>query len=112
MDIIFEMGQATAADIHEHLPEPPSYSAVRAMLVKLENKGHLRHKQDGPRYVYSSTVPHREAQQKALDRLVRVFFENSPVKAVNALLDHSESLSGEELDTLKKAIEEARRKGR
>lgn len=112
MDIVYELGRATAAEIHERLPDAPSYSAVRAMLAKLEAKGQLRHSQDGPRYVYRATVSHRDAQQRALDRLVRVFFDNSPAKAVNALLDTTDTLSREELDELSKAINEARKKGR
>ena len=112
MDIIYELGQATAAEVHERLPDAPSYSAVRATLAKLETKGHLRHSQDGPRYVYHSIVPHHDAQQRAMHRLLKVFFDDSPAKAVNAFLSTSDSLSREELDELKQAIEDARKRGR
>ena len=90
--------------MHERLPDAPSYSAVRATLAKLETKGHLRHSQDGPRYVYHSIVPHHDAQQRAMHRLLKVFFDDSPAKAVNAFLSTSDSLSREELDELKQAI--------
>ena len=112
MDIIYELGQATAAEVREHLPDAPSYSAVRAMLAKLESKGKLRHSQDGPRYVYHSIVPRRDAEQWAVHRLLKVFFDDSPTKAVNALLSTSHSLSNEELDELKQAIDDARKRGR
>lgn len=112
MDIVYELVQATAAEIHERLPDPPSYSAVRALLAKLETKGHLEHRQDGPRYVYHPTVPRRDAQKRALRRVLKTFFDDSPAKAVNALLGMSATLSEEELDQLKRAIEEARKRGR
>lgn len=112
MDIIHELGRASAAEVHARLPEAPGYSAVRAMLAKLESKGQLTHSQDGPRYVFQATESRSAAQQRALARLLRVFFDDSPVKAVNALLDTRASLSREELDALRKAIEAARDKGR
>ena len=112
MDVVYELGTATAAEIHERLPEPPSYSAVRAMLARLETKGHLRHTQEGPRYVFQALVPRAAARRRALDRLIKVFFDDSPAKAVNALLDASDSLSDEELLALRRAIDEARERGR
>ncbi len=112
MDIVYELGQATAAEVLERLPDPPSYSAVRAMLAKLEDKGHLKHRQDGPRYVFSATVARSEAQKTALQRLLKTFFDDSPAKAVNALLGMSGSLSEEELRQLRRAIEDARKRGR
>ncbi len=113
MDAIYARGRATAAEVLEDLPDPPSYSAVRAMLVKLENKGHVRHAQDGPRYVYQPTVPRQKAQRSALERLVRTFFDGSVSKTVAALLDRgSEELSEEELDRLAEMIERARKGGR
>jgi predicted transcriptional regulator len=108
MDIVYELNGATAADIQARLPDAPSNSAVRALLVRLEDKGHLQHSQDGPRYVYRARVPRAAARQRALQRLVRVFFEDSPTKAVNALLDSTTSLSDAELDELKRAIDAAR----
>lgn len=112
MDIVYELEGATAADIHQRMPDPPSYSAVRAMLARLESKGQLRHTQDGPRYVFHARVSRDAARQRALDRLLKVFFDDSPAKAVNALIDSRESLSEEELLELRRAIDEARRRGR
>lgn len=110
MDIVYELGEARAAEVLERLPDAPSYSAVRAMLAKLETKGHLRHRQDGPRYIYRAVVPRTDARKHAVSRLLKVFFDDSPAKAVNALLNTSASLSDEELDELKRAIEEARKR--
>jgi predicted transcriptional regulator len=94
------------------LPEAPSYSAVRAMLRKLEEKGHLTHDARGARYVYRPTVPREAAQETALRRLVRTFFDDSPSKVVAALLDSSSAqLSDAELDELSELIEQARRRG-
>jgi predicted transcriptional regulator len=112
MDVVYELEGATAAEIHARLPDPPSYSAVRAMLARLEWKGQLKHTQDGPRYVFHALVPRAAARQRALDRLVRVFFDDSPLKAVNALLDTSAALSDDELLALRRAIDEARKRGR
>lgn len=112
MDIVYELETATAADVHLRLPDPPSYSAVRAMLARLETKGQLRHTQDGPRYVFHARVSRNAARKRALDRLLKVFFDDSPAKAVNALIDSSDALSDRELLELRRAIDEARRKGR
>jgi predicted transcriptional regulator len=112
MDVVYELGGATAAEIHDRLPAPPSYSAVRAMLARLEEKGHLKHTQDGPRYVYHAIVTRAAASRTALERLVKVFFDDSPAKAVNALLDSSENLTEQELVELRQAIDEARERGR
>ena len=112
MDVVYELGSATAAEINERLPDPPSYSAVRAMLARLEQKGHLKHTQEGPRYVFHALVPRVTASRRALDRLVKVFFDDSPAKVVNALLDASDSLSDAELLELRRAIDAARKRGR
>jgi len=113
MDIIYQQGQATAAEVMENLPDPPSYSAVRAMLRLLEEKGILKHQQDGPRYVYLPTVHREKARQSALKQMLQTFFDGSAEEAVAALLDLSRPrLSGEELDRLSKLIEEARKEGR
>lgn len=112
MEIIFARGEATVADVLGDLPDPPSYSAVRALLRVLETKGLLVHRQDGPRYVYRPTVSHREARVSALRRLVRTFFDGSASEAVASLLDlEAEHLSTEELDRLGAKVAEARRKG-
>lgn len=113
MDIVYELGRATANDVLDRLPDPPSYSAVRAMLRVLEEKGFLRHEQEGPRYVFLPTVPREEAQATALRRLVRTFFEGSAEGAVAALLDlEGEELDGDALKRLAAMIEAAREEGR
>jgi predicted transcriptional regulator len=113
MDIIYELNEATAAQVLEHLPNPPSYSAVRALLRVLEEKGHLEHKMDGPRYVFLPTMPREEARQNALRHLLKTFFDDSTEKAVAALLDISEEkLSDRDYNRLVKLIEDARLEGR
>lgn len=113
MDVVYRLGHATAASIQAELPDPPSYSAVRAMLRKLEDKGHLIHVEEGARYVYEATVPRETAQGTALERLVRTFFDGSPTRTVQALLDlKRDELSDRELADLAKLINRARGKGR
>lgn len=105
MDVLLELGdEPSAEDIREKLPDPPSYSAVRAMLVKLEAKGVIRHKEKGLRYVYSPTTPRSAARRSALQRLIRVFFGGSPGDAVTALLD-TEEWSPDELEEMSRQIE-------
>jgi len=113
MDIIYELNEATVAQVLERLPNPPSYSAVRALLRVLEEKGHLIHRQDGPRYVYMPTLSREKARQNALKHLVKTFFDNSTEEVVAALLDISEeNLAKENYRRLLKLIEEARKEGR
>ncbi len=113
MDIIYQRRQATAADVMAHLPDPPSYSAVRALLRVLEEKGHVRHKQDGPRYVFYPTVSRDRARQSALKQVVGTFFEDSTGQAVATLLDMSaKEMSDVELDRLAELIEQARKEVR
>ena len=113
MNIIYRRGRATAAEVLDDLPDPPSYSAVRALLRLLEQKGHLMHQQDGARYVFKPTVSRERARQSALSQVVRTFFDGSTAKAVAALLDLSRSkLSEDELDRLADMIDEARKEGR
>ena len=110
MGIVYEHGRATAAEVRERMPDPPSYSAVRAMLRILEDKGHLRHEQDGPRYVFLPTVPREEASEGALRRLVRTFFDGSTEGAMAALLDlEGDQLDEEALQRIAQRINEARR---
>lgn len=112
IDILYTQGRATAADVQAALPDPPSYSAVRAMLRILEEKGHIRHEQDGPRYIYLPTVALGSAQRSALHHMVRTFFEGSAEQAISALLDDSSSrMSDVELDRLARLIDQARRTG-
>jgi predicted transcriptional regulator len=112
MDILYAQERATAAEVQTALPDPPSYSAVRAMLRILEDKGHVRHQQDGPRYVYVPTVARNSAQKSALRHMVQTFFEGSAEQAISALLDdQSTRLSEAELDRLARMIQQARRTG-
>jgi predicted transcriptional regulator len=113
MDVIYRAGRATAAEVRDALPDPPSYSAVRALLRVLEEKGHLRHDTDGPRYVYLPTVARERARRSALRQLVATFFDDSPEQAVAALLDLSGTkLTGADLDRLAARIAQAKREGR
>ena len=113
MEVIYREGEATAAGVLDELPDAPSYSAVRALLRILEDKGHLRHRQDGPRYVFSPTVPRERARVSALKQMLQTFFDDSTEQAVAALLDMSSSgLSDEELNRLSQMIEQARKEGR
>jgi predicted transcriptional regulator len=112
MDIVYRRGQATVSEVLEELPEAPTYSAVRAMLRKLEEKGHLKHDAHGARYVYEATLPREEARDGALERLVRTFFDDSPSKTVAALLDmKADELTETDLDELARLIADARGKG-
>jgi predicted transcriptional regulator len=109
MDVLYRHGRATAAEVQAELPEPPSYSAVRAMLRILETKGHTRHEQDGPRYIYVPTLARDKAKRSALKHLLNTFFEGSAEQVVAALLDVSgDELSDADLSTLRRLIDRAR----
>jgi predicted transcriptional regulator len=113
MDVVYRRGSATVADVRADIPEPPSYSAVRALMRVLTEKGHLVHAQEGPRYVYTATTPREEARASALERVLRTFFDGSATDAMAALMELSaEEMSEEELDQLESMIENARREGR
>ncbi len=113
MEVVYRSGRATAGDVLEGLPEPPSYSAVRALLKILEGKGHLRHVLEDGRYVWLPTVPRDRARRSALQSLLQTFFEGSAEKAVAALLTQSKSkLSEDELERLARLIADAREEGR
>lgn len=112
VDILYAQGRATAAEVQSALPDPPSYSAVRAMLRILEDKGHVRHEQDGPRYVYVPTIGRDNAKRSALRHMLQTFFDGSAEQAISALLDDSSTrLSDRELDRLARMIDQARRTG-
>lgn len=112
IDVLFTLGQdASVEDVRARLSNPPSYSAVRAMLARLEAKGYVRHREDGLRYLYTPTNPRSVAQRTALRKLVRVFFGGSRSQAVTALLKQ-EDWSKEELDALSAEIRRARKQGR
>lgn len=112
LDALLEAGEAPAEDIRQRLPDPPSSSAVRVMLTRLEKKGYVRHREEGVRYVYTPAVSRTRERRNALSRLVRTFFGGSTTEAVTALLDSAEDLSKEELDRLVGVIEKAKEKKR
>lgn len=113
MDVVYEHGQATASQVRETMPDPPSYSAVRAMLRILEDKGHLRHEIDRTRYVYAPTKPRGQAARSTLRQVVQTFFGGSVEQTVATLLSSSEGkLSQEELERISTLIEEAKKEGR
>ena len=113
MDVIYRSGRATAAEVLDQLADPPSYSAVRALLRVLEDKGHVRHEEDGPRYVFMPTVPRERARASALRQVLHTFFDGSTEQAVAALLDLSSArLSDAELNRLSKLIADAKKEGR
>jgi predicted transcriptional regulator len=112
MDVVYRRGRATAAEVRGDLPDPPSYSAVRAMLRLLEEKGHLRHEQDGPRYAFRPTVDRDRARRSALEHVVRTFFGGSAADAIAALLDGDAELSGSDLERLSALLARARGEAR
>ncbi len=113
MDVIYRHGSATVQDVREQIADAPSYSAVRALLRVLEDRGHLKHRHNGPRYVYHPTLARERARKSALKRLLSTFFDDSPEAAVAALLDMStDDLDQDELDRLASMIERARQEGR
>lgn len=112
MDILYRDGRATAAEVLERLPDPPSYSAVRALLKILENKGHVRHVLDGTRHVFLPKLARERARRSALRNLLDTFFGGSAEEAVAALLELSPDVKDEALARIAQRIEEARKEGR
>jgi BlaI family transcriptional regulator, penicillinase repressor len=109
MDVLYRRGSATAAEVQQNIPDAPSYSAVRALLRILEEKGHIKHSYDGPRYLYAPIVSRPVAQKSALRQLVKTFFDGSTSNAVAALLDMSgKELSESELERLAEMVEQAK----
>lgn len=112
MDILFRRGRATAAEVMAELPGEPSYSTVRTQLRVLEEKGHVRHEEDGVRFVYAPVVKRQAARKSALRHLIETFFDGSPEKAVAALLGGEGSrLTEEQLDRIAEMIDKARKDG-
>jgi predicted transcriptional regulator len=112
MDVLYRLGRATAHDVLDGLAEPPSYSAVRTHLRLLEERGHVRHAQEGARYVYMPAVGRSDARKSALSHVVRTFFGGSVEKAMATLVDSSRAkLSREELDRIGQLIERAKKEG-
>lgn len=113
MNIIFAGGQATAGEVMDAMAEPPSYSAVRATLRVLEQKGHLRHEHDGTRYVYKPTTNRDKVRLSALDQLLTTFFDGSAANVVATLIERQKGkLTMDELDQLSDLIDDARKEGR
>lgn len=108
MDILFRKGKATAEEVLAELPDPPGYSAVRALLVTLEGKELVTHSKDSRRYVYLPAVPEKRAKRTALKQLLATFFEGSPEKLVASLLDpKDQKLSEDEIARIRKLIDES-----
>ena len=113
MDVIYRRGKASVAEVRAELPDPPSYSAVRAMLGFLEDKGYLRHQQSGLKYVYLPAQDTRQVRASALQHMVKTFFGGSPEQAVAALLEMSDNkLSSKDRQYLSQLIKKAQQEGR
>lgn len=113
MDILYRRSRATAAEVLEDMADPPTYSAVRALLRILEDEGHIKHVQEGPRYVYLPAVARNDARKSALSHVVTTFFDGSVEQVVATLVESSRSkLSTEELERLSQLIEKAKKEGR
>ena len=113
LDALYKAQRATAAEVQEAIPDAPSYSAVRTLLRILEDKGHVRHEQEGTRYVYMPTVERDRAKKSALRHILNTFFEGSATQAIAALLDEdAKRLSADDLNRLRAMIERARKEGR
>ena len=113
MDILYRLGRATAHEVLEQLPDPPSYSAVRALLRLFEERAHIKHAQEGQTYIYSPAVARSDARRSALTHVVRTFFGGSVEQAMATLVDSSKGrLSDEELASIAALIEKARKEGR
>lgn len=110
LDIVYRLGRATAAQVRADLPNSPSDSSVRTLLRLMEDKGHLVHEADGPRYVYSATTPPEVARSKALRHLMRTFFGGSAKQLVSALID-DEAIDGQDLDALAAMVDAKRHHG-
>ncbi|HUO90268.1 MAG TPA: BlaI/MecI/CopY family transcriptional regulator [Rhizomicrobium sp.] len=113
MDALYKLGKATAAQILEQIPDPPTYTAIRTQLTILEKKGHVRHTSDGTRYIYEPSVGREQMGRRAIDSLLRTFFDNSVERAVAALVTRKDAeISDEEWERLARLIEKAKREGR
>ena len=113
MDILYRLGRATASEVRGQLAGDPAYSTVRAQLRVLEEKGHVRHEEQGLRYVYLPKVPREKLQRSVLRYMIETFFEGSPEKAVATLLGKGGSdVSEEQLDRMSELIEKAKKEGK
>jgi predicted transcriptional regulator len=109
LDVIYALGRATASDVLERLADPPTYTTIRGLLRVLEAKGHVRHENDGVRYVYYPTTTKQRAAKSALGHVVETFFDGSPARAMAALLGSDRGISPEEIDRLAQLVERARK---
>lgn len=107
-DALIAQGSATAAELEASIPDPPSNSAIRIMLSRLEKKGFVTHRAEAQTYVYSPAVPQRQLQQSAVRQFVQTFFQGSPIGAAAALIGMSDTIDPKELDELEKAISKVR----
>lgn len=113
MDILYSLGQATATEIHQALSDPPTFSATRAVIRTLEEKGHVRHEEQGLRYVYVPTIPVEKARKSAVSHLVSTFFQGSPTRLMAALLDDASlQIDQKELESIEDLIRKAREKSK
>ena len=113
LEILYQRGRASAGEVRAAMANPPSYSAVRAMLRVLEDKGHVKHQAEGLKYVYLPVVARDKAKRSAMKHLLETFFHDEPEQAVAALLDvASRRLTPEELDRMAEMIDKARREGK
>lgn len=107
MDILYRLGQASAKDVLENLPDPPSYSAVRALMVTLETKGMVKHSKESRRYIYKPEITEKRARRSAMSNLLSTFFEGRPEKLVAALLDPKDmQLNQKEIEKIRNALDE------
>jgi len=111
MDALYTLGKASAAQILEQIPNPPTYTAIRTHLTILERKGHVRHESDGPRYVYEPLVAREQMGSRAIDTILKTFYGNSVERVVAAMLEH-EDVTPDALDRLALLIDKAREEGR
>jgi BlaI family transcriptional regulator, penicillinase repressor len=112
MDVVFQLGEASVADVRAQLPDPPSYSAVRTMIRYLEGKGLLRHRQQGTKYIYRPSETKESVSRSALSHLIKTFFAGSAPDAMAFILDvNSQDLTEEDLDRIEQLIREAREEG-
>ncbi len=111
MDIVFELGEASAKEVQSRMTDAPSYSAIRATIAKLEKKGFLNHRAEDLKYVYFPTIDQKEAKRSAMSKLLKTFFDGSASQAMSTLLNLSkDEISDKELEELERMIEEARAK--
>jgi predicted transcriptional regulator len=113
MDALYSLEKASAAEIREQMPDPPTYTAIRTHLSILEKKGHVRHESDGTRYIYEPLVAREQMGRRAIDSLLQTFFDNSVERAVTALLTRQDAnIPHADLDRLARLIDKARKEGR